>query len=243
MTKIQKLFSRINPLHWLTTGYINKINYKEYKKPVFAEFNERPVEYRFVFEQIAEFYPKNVLDVGTGLTALPSVMANCGCSVTAIDNVKDYWLNGMFNRHYHVINDDIVNTKIEKTFDMITCISTLEHIEKYDQAVKSMFSLLKNGGYLVLTFPYNEKIGVENVYSLPDSIVKNLPKYKTRVYCRDDLDRWQKQNNAIILKQEYWKFFQGDYWATGEILLPPEKVDVKDKHQISCLVFQKKLSV
>ncbi|OHA94164.1 MAG: hypothetical protein A3E02_00770 [Candidatus Zambryskibacteria bacterium RIFCSPHIGHO2_12_FULL_38_34] len=220
--------------------FINRLNYKEYKKPLFGEPNERPLEYRFIFEQISTYYPKHILDVGTGITALPHLMANCGCKVTAIDNIKDYWTDGMFNRHYHIINDDITNSKLKDTFDMITCVSTLEHIEKCDQAVKSMFSLLKNGGILVLTFPYNEKRGVSNVYSLPDSTAKNLPKYKTRAYCREDLDRWQKQNNAYLIKQEYWQFFTGDYWTEGKIILPPQKVEREDKHQISCILFQKR---
>src|SRR3989338_1010976 len=237
---LKKLWDSINPFRQLVIRSINKINYIEYNKPVFDKFNERPVEYSFIFEQIKELYPKTILDVGTGITALPHLMANCGCKVTAIDNIKDYWTNGMFNRHYHIINDDITNSKLKDTFDMITCVSTLEHIEKCDQAVKSMFSLLKNGGVLALTFPYNEKIGVPNVYSLPDSTAKNLPKYKTRAYCREDLNRWQKQNNAIIVKQEYWKFFTGDYWTEGKIILPPQKVEREDKHQISCILFKKR---
>ena len=167
----------------IAKSYINRINKQEFLHPPFNAFNERPVEYRFVFEQISEFYPKKILDIGTGVTALPHLMANCGCIVSAIDNIKDYWSHGLFNRHYYIINDDIVNPKLKDNFDLITCISTLEHIENFDQAVKSMFGLLKKGGYLVLTFPYTENKFVDNVYVLPGSSARQTC-FKTHSYSR-----------------------------------------------------------
>ncbi len=240
ISQIKKILKRINPFRFLAKTYLNKINYKEYKKPTFGTFNERPIEYRFVFEQISEFYPKKILDVGTGITALPSLMANCGCEVTAIDNIKDYWIFGMFNRHYHIIDDDITKTKLNEKFDMITCVSTLEHIEKYNQAVDNMFKLLKKGGYLILTFPYNENKYIENIYKSPKSNVKKILSYKTSVYSRSNLEYWLNNNNAKIIKQEYWQFFTGDYWTEGKIILPPQKTTAKDKHQISCILLHKK---
>ncbi|MEJ0100725.1 MAG: methyltransferase domain-containing protein [Pseudomonadota bacterium] len=39
------------------------------------------------------------------------------------------------------------------TFDLITCISVLEHIPEDSSAIKGMWSLLKSGGALILTVP------------------------------------------------------------------------------------------
>ena len=223
----------------IATRHIRRLNNKEFLQPPFSTFNERPVEYRFVFEQIQQFYPKTVLDIGTGVTALPHLMANCGCHVTAIDNVRDYWSHGMFNRHYHIIDDDIVHTSLSGTYDLITCISTLEHIEDFPKAVESMFSLLKSGGRLVLTFPYNEKEFIPNVYALPGSHVKKLPAYSTHAFSRSEIQNWTERYGARILKQEYWRFFTGPYWTVGERLLPPVQVGAENAHQISCIVFEK----
>lgn len=220
--------------------FFNIINRKEFTNPPFLLFNERPVEYRYVFEQISKYYPKSILDVGTGTTALPHLMANCGCRVTAIDNISDYWRTGMHNRHYLVINDDITDTKLNEKFDLITCISTLEHIENCDAALVNMFSLLNEMGHVVLTFPYNESRGVENVYALSESGSKKNQKYRTRAYSRSDLEKWSELTNAEIVHQEYWQFFTGDYWTVGDMIFPPVKVNKGDKHQISCVVFQKK---
>lgn len=239
MKKVKRLLTYLNPLRPLAQFYINGLNRREFRHPLFPFFNERPVEYRFVFAQIARYYPKKVLDVGTGLTALPHLIANCGCQVTAIDNIKDYWRHGLFNRHYHVINDNIVQTRLAaQEFDLITCVSTLEHIGDYDQAVASMFKLLKPGGHLLLTFPYHETSFVENVYALPDSQVKKLPSYPTHAFSRQEIDRWC-HGQGKVLEQEYWQFFTGEYWTVGEKLLHPKQTTSTTPHQISCLLLEK----
>lgn len=245
ISKIKHLLNKVstatNPLRLIAIKYIDRLNKKEYIKPPFKILNERPMEYKFVFEHISEFYPKTILDIGTGTTALPHLMANCGCKVTAIDNIEDYWTNAMFNRHYYIINDNITNPKkiIGSVFDMITCVSALEHIEHCDSAVRAMFDLLKSGGILLLTFPYNEQRGVENVYTLDGSETKQIPNFKTRAYSRNNVNRWEKENKAIVIKQEYWQFFTGDYWTIGKRLDIPQKTDQFEKHQISCLVLKK----
>ena len=159
---------------------------REFESQTFVRFNERPIEFSFVFKKIGELYPHTVLDVGTGTTALPHLMRNCGCLVTATDNVRDYWPSGMLNRHYHVINDDITETHISDTFDLITCVSVLEHILKPDDAIRNMFSLLKPNGHLILTFPYSENNYIRNVYELPGSSYGQGAPYITQSYSRTD---------------------------------------------------------
>lgn len=116
--------------------YLKPILLIEQKYPPFRNINERPIEYGFALKHLSEIYVVEVLDVGTGKTAWPHIMANCGFKVTAIDKIEGYWKGGFFNRHYNVINDDITKTKITKKFDLITCISALEHIPNHKEAIK-----------------------------------------------------------------------------------------------------------
>lgn len=221
------------------TRFLNRILYQEFSHQVDAPFNERAVEYAFVFKQLAKYCPGTILDVGTGMTALPHVMRNCNFKVTAIDNVTDYWANGMFNRHYFVIDDDITDSKLDQKFDCITCISTLEHIVNFNKAVENMSNLLNTGGIAVITFPYNEKKYCPNVYELPDSKApKNLP-FITQAFSRAEIDHWCKTYNLVLVEQEYWGFFTGEYWSTGERLPFPEQSTKLVRHQNSCIVFQK----
>ncbi|MBX3277172.1 MAG: methyltransferase domain-containing protein, partial [Acidobacteria bacterium] len=203
------------------------------------DFNERPVELSFVFRKLGEIYPRTILDVGTGTTALPHLMRNCGFLVTAIDNVRDYWSDGMINRHYYVIDDDITKPRLAGTFDLITCISVLEHIQKPDDAMRNMFSLLKPGGHIILAFPYNEHEYVRNAYELPNAgYGQGLP-YITQQFSRSELNRWITESDATIADQEYWQIFNGDYWTVGGRLIPPKCTTANERHQHTCVLLRK----
>lgn len=223
-------------LNLLSPLWVSKYEFQHQK---FKRFNERPVELAFVFRKITEIYPKNILDVGTGTSALPHLMRNCGSLVTATDNIRDYWPSGASNRHYYVLNDDICNTHLGNMFDLITCISVLEHIEDSDVAVRNMFSLLKPGGHLLLTFPYTERGYVRNVYELPGSTYGQGEPYITQSYSRMELDKWLKENSGMIMEQEYWQFWKGNHWTVGNRVIPPKNVTVDEKHQLTCIHIRK----
>lgn len=208
---------------------------REYRLQNFKRLNERPVEFAFLFRKMSELYPLRILDIGTGTTALPHVVRTCGSLVTATDNVRDYWPRGMANRHYHVVDDDITDTRLEGPFDMVTCISVLEHIDDSDAAVRNMFSLLDEDGDLILTFPYTEDEYVPNVYDLPGSSYGQSNPFRTQSYSRAELDRWLEQNDAVIVEQELWQFWDGDYWTVGNQVLPPRRARPEEKHQHTCL--------
>lgn len=233
----------MNPIkalvHRFGKWYCQKKCKNEYNDQKFIRINERPIEFGFVFQQLMNTGPETVLDVGTGTTALPHMIRNCGFEVTAIDNVKDYWPQGMFNRHFHVIDDDITDTKLTKKFDFVTCVSVLEHIEKYDDAVANMLGLLNPGGHLALTCPYNENQYLENVYKMPGAgYGQNLP-FVCQMYSRKQLDNWLEQNNSKLVEQQFWQFWDGEYWTFGNQLTPPKMVTKDDLHQLSCMLIQK----
>lgn len=213
--------------------------FREWKSPPHKHINERPIEFSFAFKWLSKICPVEVLDVGSGTTAWPHVMANCGFRVTAIDKIKGYWKDSFLNRHYYIINDDITTPKIAKRFDFITCISVLEHIPNHKAAINGMFTLLKPGGYLVLTFPYSEKRYIDNVYKLPDAgYGQNYP-YICQVFSRSELDAWLKEKPAKIIDQEYYEVFTGEHWTFGERIYPPRKVPKGERCHLTCIVIQK----
>ncbi len=224
----------------LPTSLVNKI---EFERQKFNELNERPVEFAFVFNSLIKVHPSNVLDVGTGTTALPHLMRNCGPKVTAIDNIRDYWPAGMTNKHFHVLDVDITSPKsqdLNEKYDLITCISVLEHIKNHNDAMKNMFALLADDGFLVLTCPYTENQYVEDTYKLPESnaIGKDVP-FVCQSYSRAELDNWLKANNGEIVTQEFWQVFEGACWSLGE-RIPPIKVEKGQNHQLTCLLIKKR---
>ena len=228
-----------NVVHKFGKWYCAEICRREYKKQEFNRKSERAIEYRFLFQQLVKTCPKTVLDVGTGTSALPQVIKDCGYVVTAIDNVYDYWPKGMFNRHFYVVNVDIVRTKIKERFDLISCVSVLEHIERHDDAFESMFSLLNPGGHLIFTFPYNENTYVENIYKHQDAGYGSDLPYICHVFSRKEVNNWLNRNGGKVCEQEYWRFFDGELWTFGEQLTPPIQVDKDEKHQLTCIIIRK----
>ncbi len=226
-------------IHKLGRSYIRRICKGEYVYQSFTHVNERPVEYRFVLQYLSSLTAVKILDVGTGMTALPQLLRDCGYLVTAVDNVDDYWKGRDFtNRHYYVIDDNIIDPSLKERFDFITCISVLEHIPQHDRAVESMFALLNPGGYLALTFPYNEVDYIENVYVLPGSCFGPQP-YVCQIYSRSQVDGWLVRNRGKLIAQEYWRMYTGQYWTFGERLRPPVQVDRDERHHLTCLLLQK----
>ena len=228
-----------NTIQRVANTYISWLVKREFNNQYFHRFNERSVEYRFVFSAMAKFFPRDVLDVGTGRTALPQMLRHCGSVVTAIDNVSDYWPFGMSNRHYHVIDDDITSTNLTNQFDLITCISVLEHVIEFNAAIKNMVSLLRRGGYLVLSFPYSEETYIPNVYDLKNSSYGQNAQYVTQAFSREELDFWCKDNKISIVEQEYWRFWEGPHWTVNKQIIPPEMTSASKSHQLTCILLKK----
>jgi ubiquinone/menaquinone biosynthesis C-methylase UbiE len=204
------------------------------------KINERSVEYAFALKCFSEIYPKTLLDVGTGTTAFPSVLRTCGAVVDAIDNIKDYWPSGMTNRHYYVQNADILETILSrKKYDMVTCISVLEHIMDYDKAMRNMVSLLNDRGHLCITFPYTEERYYHNCYDEVGSSYGQDNPYITQSFSRVNIDNWRNQLGLKINKQQYWQMWTGKVWTVGDRVTPPKRVSVNENHQVSTILFQK----
>ena len=208
---------------------------REYLSQSSAELNERPIEYSFALRCVWRTSAQTVLDVGSGYSPWPALLAKCGCIVTAIDSMDDYWVGSIFNRHFHIIKDDITKPKLSKTFDLVTCISTLEHIPNHQDAVRGMFSLLKPEGYLVLTVPYNESRYVENV---PCGYASGKPNI-CQVFSRQEVNSWLEKNQGKIVEQRYFEMFDGPLYLSGNRISPPREVSVTDSHHLTLLLIRR----
>jgi len=117
----------------------------------------------------------------------------------------------------------------------VTCVSTLEHIRDHGRAVRMMFSLLSPAS-LVLTFPYNEKTYVDNVYALPVHRADNI-RLPLRFFPGAKSTNGGRERGHLIA-QEYWRYFDGPFW-TIERALSRRVRESDDLHQISCIALIK----
>jgi 2-polyprenyl-3-methyl-5-hydroxy-6-metoxy-1,4-benzoquinol methylase len=227
-------------VHRAGQWYIRKLCLTEFQNQSFSHHNERSIEYRFALQMLGEIRPRSVLDVGTGTTAWPHLLKNCGYVVTAIDNVRDYWPEGMVNRHWAVLDVDIVNPdrRVSEKYEAITCISVLEHIEEHTRAVRNMVALLKTGGLLILTTPFSHDNPHPNVYTHADALYgKDLP-YVCRSSSVTELRQWLACD-LTLERRELWRLFTGPVWATGERCEWKRAETERQLHQLGCFLFRK----
>ena len=202
--------------------------------------NERPLEYAFALNALSLTSDQELLDIGPGHSAWPALVSHCGYHVSAIDEMSGYWRHRISNPHFHVTHDDITAPKTTKKFGVVTCLSTLEHITGHRDAVAGMASLLKPGGILILTHPYNEEHYVPNAYDLPEAAGYVVdPAYVCQVFNRDTLDGWLRDTGLELAQQRYWKVFTGDFWGCGEYLYPRQEVTAAEPHQLTGVVLRK----
>jgi SAM-dependent methyltransferase len=220
-------------------AYLTPLLRREWRHPSWREPNERPLEYDYALRAIVGCAPREILDVGTGTTAWPHLLANCGYRVTAIDESSGYWLRRPFNRHYYVLRDDVTASRLDRHFDLVTCISVLEHIPDHRAAVAGMLGLLRPGGHAVITVPYNEHRFVEDVYRLPGAGYGGDFPFIGRVYSRAEVTAWEDASGASIVDQEYYAVFSGELWTFGERLDPPRRVGVDEPHHLTALLLRK----
>jgi hypothetical protein len=205
-------------------------------------YNERPIEYSFVFKWLVKLYPQRVLDVGTGMSALPALMKAGGFDVTAIDNYIHYFGKVKNNPHFKVLKKSVTEFLGIGKFDFITCISTLEHIIEYKSAVENMAEALNSGGYLIMTFPFNRYKYCANVYDTPQARdnLKHKPRYILRVLSDNELVPLINELGLSEKSREYWCCWTGEFWRQGEQIIPPiRSVGGDEQHQLICISLMK----
>jgi SAM-dependent methyltransferase len=206
-----------------------------------SEISEGAFQYADALRALTDANAREVLDVGTGLVCWPRLLTDCGFRVTAIDKYsRGYWSDRRpFNRHYLVHQDDITNLQREGLFDALTCLHVMMAIVDHRAAIAGMFQHVRPGGVLVLSFPYNERHGVENVYALPEAGYGQGFGFPCRIYCQEDITGWLDEYPGECIAQERYRVFSGELWTMGQ-RIPPERAAADEPHHFTTVVIRKR---
>ena len=165
-------------LRMLTRAILPQVEQGEDKADVVPVI-DRQYEYAYTVEKFREhdIRNKDVLDVGSSGSVLPTILAALGNHVVCID-VREWpaiWPNLQF------IKCDLADSGFAfESFDVITCVSTIEHIglgtygdkEDVDGDIKGVAMLrkyLKPDGRMILTVPFGKSAIIYPLHRIYDN--------------------------------------------------------------------------
>jgi SAM-dependent methyltransferase len=225
----------------LATAAVWPVLAYEDRRPPYAGRNERGVEWAYAMSIAAGHEGTTALDVGAGWTAWPYMLAAAGYRTTAID----WWTGGFAarwggNRHWRVLWMDITNGRaVERLlnrnngpFDLVTCISTLEHLPISDatRAMKNMERLLAPGGSLITTFPYGPR----------RSVAQERP--FAQVYSDREIARFQAASGLRPMDARRYSCWSGGRWRAGprrEVCRAVPPLEMR-KADLICIVWKRR---
>ena len=114
----------------------------------------RAHEYKWVLDRLSE--GQNVIDVGAGKSKLAELMTvECACKVMRQDIDGEALLEMAAQNEDGPRLDILFSTDLDGgPYDVVTCVSVLEHVEEPLEFLCSLHRALKPGGRLLLTFDY-----------------------------------------------------------------------------------------
>ena len=129
---------------------IGKKLFAEYWGKASLKATDRYIEYPFVLKNIPR-PPCKILDIGCAGSMFPLLLKAFGYDITGID-IRLHPMRFSFD----FVKADICNKTFgSNLFDIITAISTIEHIRYAFKAIKEIHRLLKPNGLLLMTIPYS----------------------------------------------------------------------------------------
>lgn len=173
---------------------------------------------RWTLEKIKPYLKNKILEVGCGIGNFTQTLTNYG-EVFAIDIEKNYLerIHKSLRNKAEVGFGDIENDKYffnGQKFDSIVCLNVLEHIKKDELALKNIYKLLKNQGYLILLVPIHPSL-----YGKIDQAIGHF-----RRYTKKDLFRKLKEVGFKIIKDRKLNFLGAIGWFISGKLLKEERV-------------------
>ena len=123
-------------------------------------------------------------------------------------------------------------------FDAVTRLNVMMAVTDDRAAIAGMLGLLRPGGTLILSFPYNENHSVENAYGLPNSEYGRDYRFACRIYSRAHIDGWLREHRGEAIEQDYFQLFSGEFWTVGDRVMP-RRVSEEEAHQFTALAMRK----
>jgi len=152
------------------------------------------------------------LDAGTGIGILIPYLSKISKKVLAVDytNIINYAKAMVKKKEISNVSFkklDLTTVKFKKKFDIIICLSVLEHIDDTDKVFDNLYNSLENGGLLIVGYPLESKL-IKFIRNIESLFRKNMSKqatsygYKKTKYFTGHISDWKKIDNSM---KKYFK--------------------------------------
>jgi len=213
---------------WIKIKYFINLKSKKLFIKNIINLDERLIEYKWIFNELTKSSKKlNLLDAGSTL--------NFPIIIEKLKNRYNITIQTLYPENYSFydegisyIYEDLTKKKFNKnTFDIITCISTLEHVGfdnsiysnrrkkisknknklNYLKVIDNFQFILKTGGVLLLTMPYGAPKEYKNLQVFDEKKINNIiKKFKPQKsfikYANFNQGIWKECSSAECLRDE-----------------------------------------
>jgi len=193
---------------------------------------------RWLFSLMKKHIGKEILEVGVGIGNFTGFLSQVG-KVTAID-IDQKYIKKLQKRlgSSNVGKGDIENNTYffrGKKFDCVVCLNVLEHIKADKKALRNIYSLLNEGGKLILLVPahkllyskFDKKLGHFRRYTKIEIDMKLKEAGFKNIHIRY-LNWWAAAGWLFFMKllksKEMPKSPVAIFDSFGKLLLLPEKI-------------------
>ncbi len=189
-----------------TKQFYEKYPYPNYEFIGLKEKNDLYKIKNYIFNIISEeqIKDKEILEVGCGTGVLTAKLSLYGAKTTGTDisNTSLNMAKQLFNKYElkgKFINDDIINTKITKKYDIVISLGTLHHTENPEKAFENLVKLTKPNGMIIFSL-YNKYGYIAD--KIKYSLLKHLINKNSETHYLDAYKNPRRSNHSIneILK-------------------------------------------
>ncbi len=193
----------------LRTGPLGRYSvFEEYA--IYVKWPVRKLEYSFILLNIGTYmlHSKKILDLGCGVAPLPNYYSRKQAEVIAVDidqNIVELlgkFGNQLYDSNVHYRTMDITKRfdYPDETFDIITCVSVLEHLNHGQDifCLREMLRVLKPHGKIVMTIDFVARTRWTELVRIAKKIIRFA--YPLRLY---------EGRELLELKEEYRRAIGG----------------------------------
>lgn len=154
--------------------YFKKLGDKDYTIKGKGSYS-RPYEYKFLENTLKKLgNDLEILSIASGKGSPENLMM---CELDNVKYIDSYDVKDTVSKHQNqklkTFIADARTYKSDKKYDVIVCISALEHIPSPDNAIENMYYNLKDEGIAILTFDIVESSSNTEYVPMGNKFVQN----------------------------------------------------------------------